>query len=222
MGYWRSASEDEAMQDEHGFIWQAMLETIDVDLSGTRVLDIGCNRGGFLRMLADRVGISEGFGYDPAQTAVEDARRLAGDRPLTFEAASSVPQGWANFDASFSHEVLYLVRDMEEHASAVFDALKPGAPYFAVMGMHAGSALMRAWHDENVAGLDLPAMYDLDRVASTFEQTGFDVSVARLKLGFVPVTAHRAGHGHREDLLDWLDYYHRDKVLFRFARPAGS
>lgn len=210
------------MQDEHGFIWRAMLETVDVDLAGTRVLDIGCNRGGFLRMLADQAGISEGFGYDPAHTAVEDARRLAGDRPLTFEAASDVPQGWANFDAAFSHEVLYLIRNMEEHAAAVFAALNPGAPYFAVMGMHSGSALMRAWHDENAAELDLPPMYDLDGVSSTFDRTGFDISVARLKLGFVPVTAHRAGHSHREDLLDWLDYYHRDKVLFRFARPASS
>lgn len=209
------------MQDEHAFIWQGMLETVDVDLSGARVLDIGCNRGGFLRMLADRAGISEGFGYDPARTAVEDARRLAGDRTLTFEAAPTVPQGWAGFDAAFSHEVLYLISDMEEHAAAVFEALSPGAPYFAVMGMHSASALMRAWHDENKAELDLPPMYDLDGVASTFERSGFDVSVARLKLGFVPVTAHRAGHSHREDLLEWLDYYHRDKVLFRFARPAS-
>jgi hypothetical protein len=34
--YWESRAEDEAMQDEHGFIWRAMLDTIDVDLSGTR------------------------------------------------------------------------------------------------------------------------------------------------------------------------------------------
>ena len=51
--YWRGAADDEAMQDEHGFIWRAMLDTIDVDLAGRRVLDAGCNRGGFLRLLAD-------------------------------------------------------------------------------------------------------------------------------------------------------------------------
>jgi len=32
------------MQDEHAFIWRAMLETIDIDLAGRRVLDAGCNR----------------------------------------------------------------------------------------------------------------------------------------------------------------------------------
>src|SRR5256885_2410428 len=88
--YWRSAADDEAMQDEHGFIWDAMLDTIDVDLRGRRVLDAGCNRGGFLRLLADARGIDEGYGYDPAAGAIEDARQLAGGRPLHFEASTSV------------------------------------------------------------------------------------------------------------------------------------
>ena len=79
--YWRSAPEDEAMQDEHAFIWQAMLETIDMDLNGLRVLDAGCNRGGFLRLLVDTRGIAVGCGYDPASGAIADARRLAGERP---------------------------------------------------------------------------------------------------------------------------------------------
>jgi len=64
--YWLGAVEDEAMQDEHELIWRAMLETIDVELGGRRVLGAGCNRGGFLRLLADRCGIAEGFGYGPA------------------------------------------------------------------------------------------------------------------------------------------------------------
>ncbi len=72
--YWRGAAEDEAMQDEHRFVWTAMLDTIDVDLAGTRVLDVGCSRGGFLRLLADDCRIKEGFGYDPAAGAIEDAR----------------------------------------------------------------------------------------------------------------------------------------------------
>lgn len=210
------------MQDEHGFIWKAMLDTIDIELAGLRVLDAGCNRGGFLRVLVDSASIAEGFGYDPASDAVDDARRLAGGRPLTFEVAPTVPDGWAGFGAAFSHEVLYLIDDMAAHASAVFAALAPGAPYFAVMGMHAGSALMTAWHDENAAELGLPPIYRLEDVSDAFESAGFDVSVARLKLGFVPVSAHRGGHEHRRDLLDWLDYYGRDKVMFRFSRPSGT
>jgi len=140
--YWRGAAEDEAMQDEHGFIWRAMLETIDLDLVGKRVLDVGCNRGGFLRLLADRCGIAEGFGYDPASGAVEDARRRAGQRQLQFEASDTVPAGWSGFDVAFSHEVLYLLHDLPAHARAIFGALGPGGVYYAVMGVHAGSPLM--------------------------------------------------------------------------------
>ena len=82
--YWQDPAADEAMQAEHGFVWRAMLDTVDVDLAGRRVLDAGCNQGGFMRLVADRFAISEGFGYDPASGAIEDARRLAGGRPLTF------------------------------------------------------------------------------------------------------------------------------------------
>ena len=113
--YWRGAAEDEAMQDEHGFIWKAMLDTIDTDLAGRRVLDAGCNRGGFLRLLVDAAGIAEGYGYDPASGAITDARRLAGDRPLRFEVADTVPKVWGDFDVAFSHEVLYLVEDLSAH-----------------------------------------------------------------------------------------------------------
>src|SRR5271163_4555604 len=97
ISYWCGAAEDEAMQDEHGFIWKAMLDTIDIDLAGTRVLDAGCNRGGFLRLLVEAAGIAEGYGYDPASDAINDARRLAGDMPLSFEIADTVPEVWCDF-----------------------------------------------------------------------------------------------------------------------------
>jgi SAM-dependent methyltransferase len=217
--YWRSALDDEAMQDEHGFIWQAMLETIDMDLNGLRVLDAGCNRGGFLRLLVDTRGIAAGWGYDPASGAVADARRLAGERPLTFETASSVPAGWRGFDVAFSHEVLYLIGDLAAHAQAMFAALDPGRPYFAVIGAHAQSQLMGAWRATHADDLGLPPLRDLDELVDVFELAGFDAYVARLRLRFVPVSAHRARHGDRGQLMDWLDYYSHDKLLFRFTRP---
>src|SRR6202453_2663158 len=154
--YWRGAAEDEAMQDEHGFIWKAMLDTIDADLAGKRVLDAGCNRGGFLRLLVDAAGIAEGYGYDPASGAVTDARRLASGRSLVFEVADTVPEGWSDFDVAFSHEVLYLIEDVPVHAASLFDAMRPGGAYFAVMGVHEGSSMMFALHAENAVELGLP------------------------------------------------------------------
>jgi SAM-dependent methyltransferase len=214
--YWRSAADDEAMQDEHVFIWRAMLDTIDVDLAGRRVLDAGCNRGGFLRLLVDGHGIAEGFGYDPAAGAIEDARRLAGARPLRFEAASTVPEGWTDFDVAFSHEVLYLLPDLAPHAAALYRSLRPGGVYFAVMGVHAGSPLMVEWHASARDEIDMPPLNDVDGVIATFQQAGFDVAVARLRMRFVPAAGH--SHEHRGRMLDWLAYYHDQKLLFRFAR----
>jgi hypothetical protein len=220
--YWQSAAADEAMQDEHGFIWHAMLDTIDVDLRGRRVLDAGCNQGGFLRLLVDDLGIREGYGYDPASGAIDDARQLAGDRPLHFEMAASVPAGWGGFGAAFSHEVLYLLEDLPAHAAAIFAALEAGASYYPVMGVHADSPLMSAWHAEHAAEMRLPRLYHLDDVVGAFEAAGFTAAVAQLRFRFIPVSAHRSGGGHRQDLFDWVDYYTRDKILFRFTHPGRA
>jgi SAM-dependent methyltransferase len=214
--YWRGPGEDEAMQDEHGFIWRAMLDTVDVDLAARRVLDAGCNRGGFLRLLADQHGIGEGFGYDPATGAIEDARRLAGERPLHFEASSSVPDAWSGFDVAFSHEVLYLLPDLNPHSAAIHRSLCPGGVYFTVLGVHTGSPLMVEWHAANRESLQLPPLYDVEQVIASFQQAGFDASIARLKMGFVP-TAGR-GHQHEGRSLDWLTYYHDQKLMLRFER----
>jgi SAM-dependent methyltransferase len=208
------------MQDEHGFIWIALLEMAGPALAGTKVLDVGCNRGGFLRLMADRADIAHGFGYDPAAGAIEDARRLAGARPLTFEVATTVPEGWSGFDAAFSHEVLYVLHDLASHARTLFGSLVDGGSYLATMGVHADSPLMVAWHGEQAAELDLPGPYRLEEVADVFEDAGFDVAIGRLPMRFVPVHAHRSDTHADVRLSSWLDYYYRDKVVFRFTKPG--
>jgi SAM-dependent methyltransferase len=213
--YWQDAAADEAMQEEHCFVWSAMLDTIDVDLTGKRVLDAGCNQGGFLRLVADRFAISHGFGYDPASGAIEDARRLAEGRRLTFEVSDTVPEGWDGFDVAFSHEVLYLVHDLPLHARALFAALAPDGVYYAVIGVHTGSPLMVTWHRENVDALNLPRLNDIEDVIAVFERAGFEAAAGRLAVRFVPAAGHH-GHG-RGRLLDWLDYYYDRKLLLRFT-----
>jgi SAM-dependent methyltransferase len=214
--YWQGAAEDEAMQDEHGFVWRAMLDTIDADMAGRRVLDAGCNRGGFLRLLVDRYGIAEGFGYDPASGAIEDARRLAGQRPLTYEVSESVPAGWEGLDVAFSHEVLYLIHDLSAHARGIYGALAPGGVYYAVMGVHAGSPLMAEFHRQNAEALGMPPLRDVEEVLGTFEAEGFDAAVARLKITFVPADGRQ--HHERGRTLQWLDYFYDQKLLLRFGR----
>jgi SAM-dependent methyltransferase len=212
--YWQSADEDAVMQEEHMFMWRAMLATIDVGLAGRRVLDAGCNRGGFLRLLATEAGIAAGSGFDPAPAAVADARRLAGDLPLRFEVGDTVPSGWEGFEVAFSHEVLYLLHDLSGHARAMHRALTPGAVYYAVTGVHAESPRMAEWHEENSEELGMPALYTLDDFAHAFTDAGFRVAAARLKMGFVPMS------GHTPNLAAGLEYFYEHKVMFRFEKPA--
>ena len=204
------------MQEEHLFVWQAMAKSVDGDLAGQRVLDIGCNRGGFLRMLYDSRGIGEGFGYDPAAAAIADARRLAGRRPLRFEAAANIPVEWGHFDMAFSHEVLYLIPDLRRHAGSVYGALEAGGSYYAVMGVHRGSPLMVEWHRTHAAELALPPLHDVDGVAASFAAAGFEVAASRLPVGYVPVPADAPR------VMEWLDYYNEKKLLFRFTRPLAG
>jgi SAM-dependent methyltransferase len=213
--YWQTLDADAAMQDQHGFMWRAMLDTVDANLRGKRVLDAGCNRGGFLRLLCTDTGIGSGYGYDPASGAIADARRLAGDLPLVFEVAETVPAGWGGFEVAFSHEVLYLIGDMAAHAQAIFRALTPGGIYYAVMGVHADAQAMADWHARNAERLDLPPLYALDEVIGTFADAGFEAAVARLKVDFVPVS------GHWTSFPESLEYFYDDKLMLRFERPAG-
>jgi SAM-dependent methyltransferase len=216
IAYWQSASEDAAMQEEHAFIWEALLDTIDVDLTGRRVLDAGCNRGGFLRLLRSRAGIAAGYGYDPAAGAITDARRLAGEEPFTFEVADTVPPGWGGFDVAFSHEVLYLIHDLGAHARAIYGALVPGGAYYAVMGVHAASPGMAEWHAENAERLNLPALYALDEVIEAFAGAGFEAAVSRLKMGFVPVSDHASSFP------GGLEYFYEHKVVLRFMGSRAA
>lgn len=203
------------MQDEHGFIWRAMLDTIDVDLGGKRVLDAGCNRGGFLRLLCLECGIAAGFGYDPASGAIADARGLSDDLPLVFEVATTVPDGWEGFEVAFSHEVLYLIHDLASHAAAIRRSLVPGGVCYAVMGVHAAAPNMTDWHARNAERLDLPRLYAVDDVIECFTETGFESAAARLKMGFVPRSSHAPSFPAG------LEYFYEHKLMLRFTKPAS-
>jgi hypothetical protein len=85
-----------------------------------------------------------------------------------------------------------------------------------VLGVHTGSPLMAKWHGANRERLQLPPLYDVDEVIATFRRAGFEASMARLAIRFVP-TAGR-GHQHEGRPLDWLAYYHDQKLMLRFAR----
>ena len=85
---------------------------------------------------------------------------------------------------------------------------------------HAGSPLMAEWHAAHREELQLPPLHDLDDVVAACKRAGFDASVARLALRFVP--CGEGDHHEAGRVLDWLTYYSDHKLLLRFARPRSG
>jgi SAM-dependent methyltransferase len=212
--FWFDEETDRAMEAEHRFVWEAMVDTVDVDLHGARVLDAGCNTGGFLRMLADRAGIAEGRGFDPARGPIRIADELRDGRPVEYAVADRRPDGWDGFDVAFSHEVLFLVHDLEAHARDVLAGLRPGGAYYAVMGTHDRNPGFAEWHASVAEQLSFPRVYSIEDVLDAFRRAGFEPHVGRLRVRFVPGWAIEG-----KDLDKTLDYYDRHKMIFKFRRP---
>jgi SAM-dependent methyltransferase len=214
----RNPAAEEAMGAAHAPIWRRMIDVSVVDdLSQSTVLDYGCNQGGFLRMLYDRHPFQAGVGIDIARESVARAQLLKRQRPIEYQAADHAAELGRAFDFAFSHEVLYLLPDLADHAADIKAALRPGGAYVAAMGCHTDSAVWPRWRKVIAETSSIP-VYDhsLDRVAAIFSEAGFAVSVQPLALdAFMPVTV---GSDYFPKIVDQLRYYSQDKVLFRFVR----
>jgi SAM-dependent methyltransferase len=214
----RNPAEEEAMGAAHAPIWRRMINvSVPHDLHDATILDYGCNQGGFLRLLYDRHPFKSAVGIDIARESVARAELLKGHRPVEHKVADSAAALGRTFDYAFSHEVLYLLGDLEAHAHDIRSVLKPGASYVAAMGCHVDSAVWPRWR-KLIAETSSIAIYDhsLEDVAKAFSQAGFTVAVRPLDLdAFMPVTA---GSAYFPKIVDQLRYYSQDKVLFRFVR----
>ncbi len=189
----RNPADEEAMGAAHAPIWRRMIDvSVPHDLHDSTILDYGCNQGGFLRMLYDRNPFRGAVGIDIARESVARADLLKGHRPIEYKMGDKAAALGRTFDFAFSHEVLYLLPDLAQHAADMKTALRPGGAYVAAMGCHTDSAVWSRWRKvivEAVRPLDLDA--------------------------FMPVTV---GSAYFPKVVDQLRYYSRDKVLFRFVR----
>lgn len=214
----RNPADEEAMGAAHAPIWRRMVDvSVPHDLSGSTILDYGCNQGGFLRLLYDRQPFKSAVGLDIARESVARAELLKGHRPIEYRVADSPARLGRAFDFAFSHEVLYLLPDLAQHAADMRSALRVGGAYVAAMGCHTDSAVWPHWRRLISETSSIP-IYDhsLDSVARTFTEQGFSVAVRPLDLdAFMPVTV---GSAYFPKIVDQLRYYSQDKVLFRFVR----
>lgn len=209
---------ENAMGPAHAPIWRHLVDIVpERDLSACSVLDFGCNQGGFLRLLHAIRPFRFGLGVDIAADSVARAEAMKGDLPLAYELASNLPAHAGRFDVAFSHEVIYLVPDIDAHARAVHAALRDGGVYYAVTGCHTGNRLWPRWR-QVIADTTNVVVQDrsLDDYAMAFLGAGFEVSMRRFGYsGFAPYGGYSDYYPAAEDR---MYYYGEAKTLFRLVR----
>ncbi len=209
---------DIAMAESHSPYWRHFIETVpERDFSSRTILDFGCNRGGFLRLLYAMRPFRHGVGIDIASESVAAAVEAAGNMPLRFHVATDLSPFADSFDVAFSYEVVYLLPDLERHAEQMFQVMRNGGVYYAVTGCHNEMPLWPKWKDLIGGNSNAPVQdrSPLDYI-DAFAAAGFDVSVKRFGYdGFVRATKDRK---YYPSILDALSYPAEYKLLFRLEK----
>jgi SAM-dependent methyltransferase len=220
-GTWHAdPSREPAMEESHKPLWRHFINTIpETDLSTRDILDYGCNRGGFLRLLHALKPYRQALGVDIAEASIAAARDLVGTAPIDFAATTDLSPWAGRFDVAFSYEVIYLLPDIDGHAKAIHRSLRAGGIYYAVTGCHTASPLWPAWHDLIGGSTNAPVQNRApDDYADAFARAGFDVSVRRFGYdGFTPAHKDRR---YYPTLMDAVDYPAEHKLLFRLEKKA--
>lgn len=203
------------MTDKHGPIWAKCLEHFKrPELRSMRVLNLGCNRGGMLRLLFVLNPFCAGLGIDRATESIQFATLNNEGRPITFQVADSIPVLDKPVNFIFSHEVIYLVADLSAHMRHAHAALSCGSIYHAVLGCHTANPLWPSWKTL-IANTSKAAVFDHspELVTQSMAAAGFEVTVSAL--GW-----EREPDAHMDK--DWYptpqaykNYYATSKLIFR-------
>jgi SAM-dependent methyltransferase len=219
---WHKEPEREArMGDAHCPYWRHFITSVpETDLSGKSVLDFGCNRGGFLRLLYALRPFRRGLGVDIARESIAAARSLKGKLPIEYELADDLGTWADQIDIAFSYEVIYLLPDLRHHAAEIHRVLRAGGVYYAVTGCHTDSHLWPRWrtllkeitnapvHDYSPE--DYINAFADQRLSVSFKKFGYD--------GFVPAPTDGR---YYPKAVDALIYPAEDKLLFRICKPRA-
>jgi len=216
---WDSTEGEMNMEAGHEPSWQAFIDHMEEQsLKDLSVLDYGCNRGGFLRLLHKQKPYAYGLGVDIAADSVADAEKRKGGIPAEYRHNNELKKKSGAFDIAFSHEVIYLLPDLKAHAKEIYDVLKPGGVYYIAIGEYAENPLWERWK-KTVAGFSPvpPQTYGLQEIAKTFQDAGFGVAVRRLVCdGFLPYDA--SDGKYLQSPMELIDFMTNYMMLFRLTK----
>lgn len=214
-----SQEEEDRMVTGHMHHWRTMIDNLrEQDLRGKTILDFGCNQGGFIQMLYHTHPFKKAVGVDIAEKSLAQAARINTHLPIDFYPAGDLEMMEDAFDVAFSHEVIYLLPDLNAHAKQICTVLKDGGVYYAATGCHTDNPSWPAWHKAISEYSNIPVPnYSLDDYAAAFANNGFRVEAMQFKSnGFI--VAEPDDTVYYPKLIDKLNYYNQHKILFRFSK----
>jgi phosphoethanolamine N-methyltransferase len=203
-----------------------------VDLTGRKVLDVGCGVGGADLVLSSRFG-ARVTGLDVEPDLIERARRNAAGEDIHYVCAPPGPLPFPNgsFDHVFTHAAIIHVPDKRAMFSEIMRVLRPGGwllAYDWLKGSEPFSADMLYWFE--LEGLTY-VMDDLDGYLATLTDVGFvDVTGEDDNLGYRAI-AHQEyermrGEWHQRitDLLgpDRRDHFIEDWRMLTVVLDNGE
>ena len=218
--YDNKVSFDEWMEHVHADQWLALIERMqEQDLTDKVVLDFGCNRGISLRLLYSQRPFVHGYGVDLDAEAIRIAKESQGELPLTYEVRDNIEHLEGIIDIAFSHEVLYLLKELDQHAQEMFNALKADGVYYVALGTYSDNPIWQQLKESFAKQIGIePQDYSLYQIAEVFERQGFDVQLRKFKYdNFLPMKYFKEDIGGFP-ILEALDYYSEYKILFRFTK----
>ena len=221
IGTWfRDEVDEEAMFEDHAYLWRHLIETVpEKDFSRFAVLDYGCNRGGFLRNLFECRPFKQGVGVDIAERSLEVARKRSTRLPIEFILPNQMDRLAATIDMAFSHEVLYLLPNLDTHATAIAKVLKEGGSYYATIGCHTGNPLWKCWRQLIEQSSNLPVLdYSLDDYARSFWNAGLRVEMRPFQLqDYILV---KPDNPYFPAAVDSLHYHANIKTIIRAVKKG--
>ena len=106
----------------HPRVLQEILEVVG---PGSRVLEVGCGTGNYIRALTSTVGC-EGWGVDPSERMLEQALELEGSARFAPGRGEDLDFPDGRFDLVFSVDVIHHVTDRPAYFREAHRVLRPG------------------------------------------------------------------------------------------------
>lgn len=215
------SKDDQSMEERHAGHWQRFIDLVEErDLQGKRILDFGCNQGGFLRTLYARLPFESGRGVDIVAQSVAVADSRKGDLPVSYEATTTPEQHANEFDVAFSNAVVYLVEDMAHHAEVIKTMLRPGGVYYATHSEYQPGPALDAMRAKIDSYSPMPMQdHSLTDITRAFAAAGFSVGIQRFRAdGFVSIDLDAPG---TDEVIDRVAQAASQKHIFRMQAPLS-